>query len=103
MITNWDILSRIDPATQNIRYTLVTDGTERDAQLLAKKLAGYVSAPTTALPPFNFSFELPMDLNEDTLSKIRTATEEGVAQINKGNQFAPDGALGDPLFNGKTD
>ena len=36
MITNWDILSRIDPATQNIRYTLVTDGTERDAQLLAK-------------------------------------------------------------------
>lgn len=103
MITNWDILSRIDPATQNIRYTLVTDGTERDAQLLAKKLAGYVSAPTTALPPFNFSFELPMDLNEDTLSKIRTATEEGVAQINKVNQFAPDGALGDPLFNGKTD
>ena len=103
MITNWDILSRIDPATQNIRYTLVTDGTERDAQLIAKKLAGYVSAPTTALPPFNFSFELPMDLNEDTLSKIRTATEEGVAQINKVNQFAPDGVLGDPLFNGKTD
>ena len=61
MITNWDLLSRIDPATQNIRYTLVTDGTERDVQLLAKKLAGYVSAPTTALPPFNFSFELPTD------------------------------------------
>ena len=103
MITNWDILSRTDPATQGLRYTLVTDGTDRDAQLLAKKLAGYASAPTAALPPFNFSFELPMDLDEDTLSKIRTATEEGVAQINKVNQFAPDGALGDPLFNGKAD
>ena len=103
MITNWDILSRTDPATQNLRYTLVTDGTDRDAQLLAKKLAGYASAPTTALPPFTFSFELPTDLDEDTLSKIRTATEEGVVQINKVNQFAPDGALGDPLFNGKAD
>ena len=41
MINNWDVISRLDPQTGGLRYTLVTDGTEHDARLIAKKLQGF--------------------------------------------------------------
>ena len=99
MIQNWDIISRLDPQDQSRRYTLVTDGTEHDARLIAKKLEGYAQAPQPAVAPFVYSFELPADLDEDTLEKIKTAVKEGIEQTNKINQFVPGGILGDPLFN----
>lgn len=99
MIKQWDIISRLDPKDQSRRYTLVTDGTEHDARLIAKKLEGYAQAPQPAVAPFVYAFELPADLDEDTLEKIRTAVREGVEQTNKINQFVPGGILGDPLFN----
>ncbi len=99
MINNWDIISRLDPKDNSRRFTLVTDGTEHDARLIAKKLDGYVQAPQPAVAPFVYAFELPADLDEDTLEKIRTAVKEGVEQTNKINQFVPGGILGDPLFN----
>ncbi len=99
MIQNWDIISRIDPQTKSLLYALVTDGTEHDARLIAKKLAGYAQAPTAAVAPFVYQFELPSDMDESTLEKIRTAVSEGVAQTNKVNQFVPGGVLGEPLFN----
>lgn len=98
MISQWDIISRIDPKNQSRLYTLVTDGTEHDARLIAKKLAGYVQPPVPAVAPFVYAFELPADLDEDTLEKIRTAVAEGVEQTSKINQFVPGGVLGDPLF-----
>ncbi len=102
MITNWDIISRMDPKGHGLRYSLVMDGTEHDARLIAKKLAGYVQKPQPAVAPFVYSFELPADLDEDTLDKIRTAVREGVEQSNKINQFVPGGILGDPLFNSES-
>lgn len=99
MINNWDIISRIDPKTQSRCYTLVTDGTEHDARMIAKKLEGYAQPPVPAVAPFVYAFELPSDLDEDTLERIRTAAAEGVTQTNKVNQFVPGGILGDPLFN----
>ena len=99
MINNWDIISRIDPTDKSRRFTLVTDGTEHDARLIAKKLEGYAQPPAPAAAPFVYAFELPADLDEDTLEKIRTAVREGVEQTNKINQFVPGGVLGDPLFN----
>ena len=99
MITNWDIISRLDSSTQSLLYTLVIDGTEADARLLAKKLQGYTSEPHPTNPPFVHALELASDLDEDTLERIRTATREGIAQVNKVNQFIPGGGiLGDPLF-----
>lgn len=99
MINNWDIISRIDPQTKSLLYSLVTDGTEHDARLIAKKLAGYAKAPTPAVAPFVYQFELPSDMDEGMLDKIRTAVSEGIAQTNKVNQFVPGGVLGEPLFN----
>lgn len=99
MINNWDIISRIDPQTKSLLYSLVTDGTEHDARLIAKKLAGYAKAPTPAVAPFVYQFELPADMDEGMLDKIRTAVSEGIAQTNKVNQFVPGGVLGEPLFN----
>lgn len=99
MIQNWDIVSRIDPQTKSLLYALVIDGTEHDARLIAKKLAGYVQAPTAAVAPFVYQFELPSDMDEGTLDKIRTAVTEGISQTNKVNQFVPGGVLGEPLFN----
>lgn len=99
MINNWEIISRLDPQTKSLLYSLVTDGTEHDARLIAKKLAGYAKAPVPAVAPYVYSFELPSDLDEDTLEKIRTAAREGVDQTNKVNQFVPGGILGEPLFN----
>lgn len=99
MIQNWDIVSRIDPQTKSLLYALVIDGTEHDARLIAKKLAGYAQAPTAAVAPFVYQFELPSDMDEGTLDKIRTAVTEGISQTNKVNQFVPSGVLGEPLFN----
>ena len=99
MINNWDIISRLDSTTKSLLYTLVIDGTEHDARLIAKKLKGYVQSPAPAEAPYVYSFALPSDLDEDTLEKIRTATREGIAQTNKVNQFVPGGMLGEPLFN----
>ena len=99
MIQNWDIVSRIDPQTKSLLYALVIDGTEHDARLIAKKLAGYAQTPTAAVAPFVYQFELPSDMDEGTLDKIRTAVTEGISQTNKVNQFVPGGVLGEPLFN----
>ena len=103
MITNWDIISHSTSAADSRSFTLVIDGTENDARLIAKKLAGYVQDPAPAQPPFTFAFALPSDLDEDTLDKIRTAVREGTAQANKVNEFVPGGVLGNPLFNGSSD
>ena len=99
MINNWDIVSRLDPTTKSLLYTLVIDGTEHDARLIAKKLQGYVQTPQPAEAPYVYAFELPKDLDEDTVEKIRVATREGVAHANKVNQFVAGGVLGEPLFN----
>ena len=100
MITNWDLVSHIDTKTGNQRFSLLIDGTENDARLIAKKLAGFVKDPVPADAPFVYSFGLPDNLDETTQDKIRTATREGVELTNKVNQFVPGGVLGDPLFNG---
>ena len=98
MIQNWDIISHLKSPDENRSFTLVIDGTEQDARLISKKLAGYVQTPEPAEPPFTYSFVLPPNLDEDTLAKIRTAVREGVEQANKINQFVPGGTLGNPLF-----
>ncbi len=102
MINNWDLVSRVDPETGRHSFSLMIDGTEQEARLIAKKLAGFVKKSIPADPPFVYAFELPQDLDETTQDKIRTATREGVEQANKINQFVPGGVLGDPLFNNNT-
>ena len=99
MINNWDLVSRVDPETGRRSFSLMIDGTEQEARLIAKKLGGFVKKSIPAEPPFVYAFELPQDLDEATQDKIRTATREGVEQANKINQFVPGGVLGDPLFN----
>ncbi len=102
MIYNWDIIARLDATTSgNQHYLLVIDGSARDAQLIAKKLSGYVQEPTPAEAPFSYAFELPLNADETTLEKIRTAVREAIDQIHKINQFAPGATLGSPLFNGQ--
>lgn len=98
MISNWDILSLATSAQGKRLFTLVIDGTEQDARIIAKKLAGYVQAPITAQAPFTFAFQLPDNLDEDTLGQIRIAVQEGTAQANKVDQFAPGARVGNPLF-----
>ncbi|MBO4675697.1 MAG: ATP-binding protein [Elusimicrobiaceae bacterium] len=99
MINNWDLVSRVDTKTGRHSFSLMIDGTEQEARLIAKKLAGFIKKSIPADPPFVYAFELPPDLDEATQDKIRTATREGVEQANKINQFVPGGVLGDPLFN----
>lgn len=103
MITQWDIISAISPKNNAILYTLLIDGTEHDARLIGKKLQGYVQAPKPALAPYVYRFELPEDLDEDTLEKIRVAVREGIETAKKVNEFVPGGSLGNPLFNADTD
>ena len=76
MITQWDIISSINRETGAITYSLLIDGTEHDARLIAKKLQGYVQAAEPAVAPFVYSFALPDDLDEDTLEKIRVVVEK---------------------------
>ncbi len=102
MINNWELTSRIDHNTGNIHYAVVTDGTEHDARLIAKKLKGFVQQITPAQAPYVYTFELPIDLDEGTQDKIRTAVTEAVELTNKINEFVPGGVLGDPLFNADT-
>ena len=99
MITNWDIISRTNPKTGVIHYTLVTNGAESDVRLISKKLAGYIVSVQQAIRPFVYGFVLHNDLDETTLDKIRAAVREVVQQSGKINQFVPGGAVGDPLFN----
>lgn len=98
MITQWDIISNLSPNDNSIRHTLLIDGTEHDARLIAKKLQGYVQAPQPALAPYVYRFGLPADLDENTLEKIRVAVREGIEQVKKVNEFIPGGSLGNPLF-----
>ncbi len=99
MIQNWEIVSRVEHRTKQMHYTLLLDGTEHDARLIAKKLRGYVRSITPARAPYVYAFELPTDMDEGTQDRIRAATKEGVELANKVNQFVPGGVLGDPLFN----
>ncbi|MBR4591888.1 MAG: ATP-binding protein [Elusimicrobiaceae bacterium] len=103
MITNWDIISHLDSITDDRLFTLVIDGSEHDARLIAKKLAGHVQEPVPAEPPFTFAFSLAPNLDEEDLDKIRTAVQEGTEQANKVEEFVPGGVLGNPLFNTQTD
>lgn len=103
MITHWDIISSIRSRDNAITYTLLIDGTEHDARLIAKKLHGYVRAPQPASAPYVYRFALPDDLDEDTLEKIRVAVREGIEQAKKVNEFIPGGSLGNPLFSAETD
>ena len=100
MINNWDILSLATSAQGKRLFTLVIDGTEQDARIIAKKLTGYVQAPIAAQAPFTFAFQLPDNLDEDTLGQIRIAVQEGTAQANKVGQFVPGAKVGNPLFGG---
>ena len=59
MITNWDIISSANSSGTGRSFTLMIDGTESDARLIAKKLTGYVQAPQAANPPFTYAFALP--------------------------------------------
>lgn len=103
MIYNWDIIARLDTTSSgNQHFLLVIDGSERDAQLIAKKLAGYVQEPMPAEEPFAYAFELPVNADEILLEKIRTAVREAIDQIHKINQFAPGATLGSPLFTERT-
>ncbi|MGN0024070.1 MAG: DnaA ATPase domain-containing protein [Candidatus Avelusimicrobium sp.] len=99
MINNWDILARQDSQSGGLRYTLVTDGTEYDAHLIAKKLQGFVQEPIPAIAPYVYAFELPQTIDEETIEKIRTAAAEVAEQSRKVNEFTSGGILGDPLFN----
>ncbi len=102
MINNWEIISRIDPATKIVYHTLVMDGSVSDARLVAKKLKGYVAEPTVAEAPYVFAFALPSDIDDQTKEKIRTAAEEAVLLSQKIDRLVPGGTLGDPLFNNTT-
>ena len=99
MITQWDIISNISPKSNSITYSLLIDGTEHDARLIAKKLQGYAQSPQPALAPYVYRFPLPDDLDEDTVEKIRTAVREGIEQAKKVNEFVPGGGFGNALFN----
>ncbi|MBQ7908039.1 MAG: ATP-binding protein [Elusimicrobiaceae bacterium] len=99
MITQWDIISNIDSQSNSILYSLLIDGTEQDARLIAKKLQGYVQSPQPAMAPYVYRFPLPEDLDEDTVEKIRTAVREGIEQAKKVNEFIPGGSFGNTLFN----
>ena len=99
MIKNWEIASRINHDSGELHYTLLMDGTEQDARLIAKKLKGYIQSTQPAQAPYVYAFELPVDMDEGTQDKLRAAVEEGVELTNKINQFVPGGVLGDPLFN----
>lgn len=99
MITQWDIVSRIEPSNASICYSLLIDGTEHDARLITKKLEGYVQHTQAAESPYVYRFDLPADLDDTTLDKIRVAVQEGIEQAKKVNEFVPGGALGNPLFN----
>ena len=99
MITQWDIISNISPKSNSIVFSLLIDGTEHDARLIAKKLQGYVQPPQPALAPYVYRFPLPDDLDEDTVEKIRTAVREGIEQAKKVNEFVPGGGFGNALFN----
>lgn len=99
MIIKWDIISKVDPKTRVVRYTLIIDGTEADARMMAKKLGKCVLAIKRALRPYVYAFRLPNDLDETTLDKIRTGVRDVVQQTEKSKQFLPGGAAADPLFN----
>ncbi len=99
MITNWEIMSRIDPTSRSIHYTLLMDGNEQDARVMIKKLKGYIKNSQPAQTPYAYAFELPTDMDEQTQAKVQAAVKEGVALANKVDQFVPGGVLGDPLFN----
>lgn len=95
MITQWDIISRMDPKTKIVRYTLVTDGTEADARIILKKLKGQVSALKKALRPFIYAFRLHNDLDENTLENIRTAVRDVIEQTDKLSKSAAGRASND--------
>lgn len=98
MITKWDIISRLDTKTHEIHYTLVMDGTEKEARTVVKKLKKYILSAKMADRPFVYAFRLLPDLDEVTLDKIRTAVREVVGQTEKVNNFVPDNGV-NPLFN----
>ena len=97
MITKWDIISRVEPKTRLVRYTLVVAGAEADARVVAKKLGGYVLAIKRALSPYTYAFRLPSDLDEVTLDKIRTAVREVAQQSDKMNDFSMGKVAETPL------
>lgn len=102
MIQNWDLISRRDEETGDIRYALLIDGTEHDARIISKKLGKYLSTPSVAEPPFSYEFLLSGTFDDTQLDRIRIAVSEGVANANRISQFSPEGPMGDTLFNTTT-
>ena len=99
MIEHWELTNWIDKKTDAAHYSLVMDGTDKDAHLMAKKLKGYVRGTYAAPAPYVHGFVLPNDLDDNTQERIRTAVKEVVALSHKIDAFVPGGNLGDPLFN----
>ena len=95
MIQHWELVNKIDEETKAIRYSLVMDGTDKDARIMAKKLKGYVKETYAAASPYVHGFVLPNDLDENTQEKIRTAIQEGVELSRKVDSLGPGGTLGD--------
>ena len=98
MITKWDIISRLNPKTREIQYTLLMDGVEADARHIVKRLKGYLRSAKMADPPFVYAFRLPTDLDEITLEKIRQAVRDVVNRVEKIASFVPT-EVGGTLFN----
>lgn len=103
MITQWEIVSKIDPKDSSVLYALVMDGTEHDARLIAKKLQAYVKSPKPAEAPYVYCFPLSPDLDEDTLEKIRQAMRDGISRAKEVNEFRPGGSFGQQLFEPNTE
>ena len=99
MIENWEINNWIDQKTGTVHYTLLMDGTDTDARLMAKKLKGYVQETNAAAAPYTYAFSLPNDMDENTQEQIRVAVQEMVSNSKQIDDLVPGGNLGDPLFN----
>ncbi len=98
MINNWEIFSNIDPSSSEIRYSLLMDGSEQDARLMARKLKQYVKPPRPALAPYIYSFPLPSDLDEDTLEKIRQIVQQTIVHAQQVNELMPGGTFATQLY-----
>ena len=104
MIQNWDIISGLHPdGSGNIVSTLVMDGTQDDARLVAERLKDYLrSNPAPAQAPYVYAFELPADLDEGTIEQIRILMRQGVQEATERNEIIPGGGFGNPVFDAFT-
>ena len=98
MIKNWEIFSNIDAKSSSIHYSLLIDGTEQDARLVARKLKKYVRPPKPALAPYIYNFPLDNDLDEDVLEKIRAEMQQIIVYAEQLGQVMPGGTFATQLY-----